>query len=120
MFKTRLSSSAVLNSGPEYRSTMLMYVQRLAEEGFQDRLEHVFLDLLGPSYPLPPRTSDGARDVTYDRIGRWESSVAGLDKRKLLREVLGVTGKFRELQAMNVQYDTALKELEEQKIMVID
>lgn len=99
---------------------MLMYVQRLAEEGLQERLEQVFLDLLGPAYPLPPRTSDGARYPTYSRIGGWESSVAGLDKRKLLREVLEVTGKFRELQAMNVQYDTALKELQEEEVMVID
>jgi protein HIRA/HIR1 len=96
---------------------MLMYVQRLAEEGLQDRLEQVFLDLLGPAYPLPPRTADGSRST---RVWQWESTVAGLDKRKLLREVLGVTGKFRELQALNVQYDTALKELEEQEVMVID
>jgi protein HIRA/HIR1 len=118
--QTRLSSSALLNSGQEYRSTMLMYVQRLAEEGLQDRLEQVFLDLLGPAYPLPPRTADGNRSTAYSRIWQWDSTVAGLDKRKLLREVLGVTGKFRELQALNVQYDTALKELEEQEVMVID
>jgi protein HIRA/HIR1 len=115
-----LSSSALLNSGQEYRSTMLMYVQRLAEEGLQDRLEQVFLDLLGPVYSLPPRTVDGNRSTSYTRIWQWESTVAGLDKRKLLREVLGVTGKFRELQALNVQYDTALKELEEQEAMVMD
>jgi len=115
-----LSSSALLNSSHEYHSTILMYVQRLAEEGLQARLEQVFLDLLGPAYPLPPRTADGTRDSSCGRIGLWESTVAGLDKRKLLREVLGVTGKFRELQAMNVQYDTALKELEEVEIMVID
>jgi protein HIRA/HIR1 len=115
-----LSSSALLNSGQEYRSTLLMYVQRLAEEGLQDRLEQVFLDLLGPAYPLPPRTADGNRSTAYPRIWQWESTVAGLHKRKLLREVLGVTGKFRELQALNAQYDTALKELEEQEVMVID
>lgn len=115
-----MSSSGLLNSGHEYHSTLLMYVQRLAEEGLHARLEQLFLDLLGPAYPLPPRTVDGTGDSAHGRIGLWESSVAGFDKRKLLREVLGVTGKFRELQAMNVQYDTALKELEEQEIMVID
>lgn len=31
-----------------------------------------------------------------------------------------MTGKFRELQAMNVQYDNALRELEEQDVMSID
>jgi hypothetical protein len=34
--------------------------------------------------------------------------------------VLDVTGQFRELQAMNLQYDNALRELEEQDVMIID
>lgn len=101
-----------------------MYVQRLAEEGFHDRLEQLFLDLLGPAYPLPPPSAgqieNGVRSLTIGKDGHWESTVAGLQKRKLLREILEVTGKFRELQAMNVQYDSALKEVEEQDRMVID
>jgi len=102
-----------------------MYVQRLAEEGLQLRLEQIFLDLLGPAYPLPARPDDlenGVRPgLTYKKDGRWESTVAGLQKRKLLREVLEVTGRFRELQALNVQYDAALKDLEsEDASMVID
>lgn len=102
-----------------------MYVQRLAEEGIQDRLEQVFLELLGPTYPFPARSSErgenGVRPtLTYGKDGRWESTVAGFEKRKLLREVLEITGKFRELQAMNVQYDAALKDLEEQDVMIID
>ena len=58
--------------------------------------------------------------MTFGKDGRWESAIAGIQKRQLLREVLDVTGKFRELQAMNVQYDTALKDLEEQDAMIID
>jgi protein HIRA/HIR1 len=98
---------------------MLMYVQRLAEEGFNDRLEQILLDLLGPAYPMPARSTgageNGIRPLfSYGKDGRWESTVAGIEKRKLLREVLDVTGKFRELQAMNVQYHTALRDLEDQ------
>jgi protein HIRA/HIR1 len=99
-----------------------MYAQRLAEEGFNERLEQLFLELLGPVYSLTSRSSErvenGVRVMTYGKDGRWESSVAGVDKRKLLREILDVTGKFRELQALNVQYDTALKELEESEMMI--
>lgn len=99
-----------------------MYVQRLAEEGIQDRLEQIFLELLGPTYPIPARSGEnGVRPtLTYGKDGKWESTVAGLEKRKLLREILEITGRFRELQAMNVQYDTALRDLEEQDIMIID
>jgi hypothetical protein len=100
-----------------------MYVQRLAEEGLNDRLEQVFLELLGPAYltARSPGRENGVRPVpAYGKDCRWEPTVAGLQKRKLLREALEVTGKFRELQAMNVQYDTALKDLEEQDVMVID
>jgi hypothetical protein len=88
-------------------------------------LEQLFLELLGPAYPLPARSS-GTRDneiqssLKIGKDGRWESTVAGLQKRKLLREVLDVTGQFRELQAMNLQYDNALRELEEQDVMIID
>ena len=102
-----------------------MYVQRLAEEGFQERLEQLFLDLLGPTYPLPAASSHGSRSnarsvLTYGKDGRWDAMVAGLQKRKLLREALEVTGKFRELQSLNVQYDTALRDLEDQDVMIID
>jgi hypothetical protein len=102
-----------------------MYVQRLAEEGLHERLEQVFLELLGPAYPLPSRSSGKVDNnvhssLTFGKDGRWESAIAGIQKRQLLREVLDVTGKFRELQAMNVQYDTALKDLEEQDAMIID
>jgi hypothetical protein len=103
----------------------MMYVQRLAEEGHHERLEQVFLELLGPAYPLPSRSpgkiDKGVRSsLTIGKDGQWESCIAGIPKRKLLREVLDVTGKFRELQAMNVQYDTALKDLEEEDVMAID
>ena len=99
-----------------------MYIQRLAEEGMQNRLEQVFLELLGPVYPIG---SEAPKDEVHllainQKDGKWETTIAGLDKRKLLREVLEITGRFRELQAMNVQYDTALKDLEEHDAMIID
>ena len=101
-----------------------MYVQRLAEEGLRERLEQVFLELLGPAYLLSSRSSetvDNLRSsIAFGKDGKWESAIAGINKRKLLREALDVTGKFRELQAMNVQYDNALKDLEDQDIMAID
>ena len=114
-----------MQSGQEYRTTLLMYVRRLAEEGFNDRLEQILVELLGPAYPLPPRISGGGENgvrpvLSYGKDGRWESTVAGLEKRKLLREVLDVTGKFRELQAMNVQYHNVLRDLEDQDVMAID
>ena len=84
----------------------------------------VFLELLGPAYLLSSRSSetvDNLRSsIAFGKDGKWESAIAGINKRKLLREALDVTGKFRELQAMNVQYDNALKDLEDQDIMAID
>jgi protein HIRA/HIR1 len=102
-----------------------MYVQRLAEEGLHERLEQVLLELLGPAYRLPARSGEigenGVRPaLPLGKDGRWESTIAGLQKRSLLREVLDVTGRYRDLQAMNVQYDTALKDLEEDDLMVVD
>ncbi len=102
-----------------------MYVQRLAEEGLRERLEQVFLELLGPAYLLSSRSSETVDNnlrssIAFGKDGKWQSAIAGIDKRKLLREALDVTGKFRELQAMNVQYDNALKDLEDQDIMAID
>ena len=100
-------------------------MQRLAEEGLHDRIEQTLLELLGPTYPTTlPSTEDAQHGVRssliYRKDGLWEDRVAGLEKRKLLREVLEVTGKFRELQAMNVQYDAALRELGQNDGMVID
>lgn len=102
-----------------------MYVQRLAEEGLRERLEQVFLELLGPAYLLSSRSSgtvdtNFCSSIAFGKDGKWESAIAGINKRRLLREALDVTGKFRELQAMNVQYDNALKDLEDQDVMAID
>ena len=85
----------------------------------------MLLELLGPGYQFPLQSSTGKENGirfsgTYSKDGLWEERVAGLQKRKLLREVLEVTGKFRELQGMNVQYDAALKELEENDAMHVD
>lgn len=102
-----------------------MYVQRLAEEGLHERLEQVFLELLGPAYLLSSRSSGTVDNnlrssLAFGKDGKWESAIAGINKRRLLREALDLTGRFRELQAMNLQYDNALKDLEDQDAMSID
>jgi hypothetical protein len=100
-----------------------MYVQRLAEESLHDRLEQIFMELLGPAYPTH-RPANGRRNSndpsvqTHGKEESWEDSIAGIEKRNLLKEALEVTGKFRELQAMNVNYDTALRELEEHTMAI--
>src|SRR5947207_9897859 len=93
-----------------------MYVQRLAEESLHDRLEQIFMDLLGPPYSTSnlgkDRNGGGQLSPTSGKGESWNPEVAGMQKRKLLKETLEVTGKFRELQSLNVHYDAALRELE--------
>jgi len=99
-----------------------MYVQRLAEESLHDRLEQTFMELLGPTYPTHrPAKVPGNNDRSSLKSAKeesWGHSIAGMEKRKLLKEALEVTGKFRELQALNVHYDAALRESEEHAMMI--
>ncbi|BFZ61922.1 HIR complex subunit [Saitoella coloradoensis] len=96
--ENRLGAACVLGSKEEYRTTLITYVKRLASEGLKEKLEELFKGLLGPT--------------AYAEKGDWEPTVAGNEKRKLLREAIEAIGKHREFQRLMREYEEALGELQ--------
>jgi len=94
--ETRMLGCEVLGSGAEYRASLLLYAQKLGEEGIRNMGEELVRSLMGPVYFRP-----GAQET-------WEPEVVGMSKRALLSEVLAIFSNGR-LQALADQYADVLR-----------
>lgn len=98
----RMRACELLESKEEYRGAMKAYAQIIGQEGFRGRAEELVRDLLGPLYQsvntLSLRKKCCGNELTSrhaERNSKWQSEVAGLAKRDVLRMILSV---FCELQ----------------------
>ncbi|CCG83614.1 Protein hir-1 [Taphrina deformans PYCC 5710] len=95
--ENRLAAAKMLDSKDEYHTVVLMYAQKLAEEGMTLRVEELCRELIGPmTKEIPPSSA-------------WIPSVLGLDKRDLLRECLVQMGRFRGVQRVCTEFAAILK-----------
>lgn len=99
--ENRLAMAKMLESQDEYHTILLMYAQKIAEEGLVLRVEELCRELLGPTF-------DSSKS-----IATWEPKVMGLDKRDLLRECLAQMGKFRGVQRICTDIAASLNRLAE-------
>ncbi|XP_075390680.1 protein HIRA isoform X1 [Tenrec ecaudatus] len=91
--ENQVAAALSLQSSHEYRHWLLIYARYLVNEGFEYRLREICKDLLGP--------------VHYSTGSQWESTVVGLRKRELLRELLPVIGQ-------NLRFQRLFTECQEQ------
>ncbi|KAK9464578.1 TUP1-like enhancer of split-domain-containing protein [Lipomyces arxii] len=90
--ENRIEAATLLGSQTELKTYMIIYAQRLAEEGLTDRLEELFKMLLGSAGVIDEET------VSHDTL------LCGLNKQDLLKEVIVTVGKYREVQHITVPY----------------
>ncbi|KAH0501282.1 Protein HIRA [Microtus ochrogaster] len=91
--ENQVAVALTLQSSHEYRHWLLLYARYLVNEGFEYRLREICKDLLGPVH-----CSTGSQ---------WESTVVGLRKRELLKELLPVIGQ-------NLRFQRLFTECQEQ------
>ncbi|XP_047618388.1 protein HIRA isoform X5 [Phacochoerus africanus] len=91
--ESQVAAALTLQSSHEYRHWLLLYARYLVNEGFEYRLREICKDLLGPVH-----SSTGSQ---------WESTVVGLRKRDLLKELLPVIGQ-------NLRFQRLFTECQEQ------
>eukprot|EP00073_Rattus_norvegicus_P051144 XP_017453528.1 PREDICTED: protein HIRA isoform X3 [Rattus norvegicus] len=91
--ESQVAAALTLQSSHEYRHWLLLYARYLVNEGFEYRLREICQDLLGPVH-----CSTGSQ---------WESTVVGLRKRELLKELLPVIGQ-------NLRFQRLFTECQEQ------
>ncbi|KAI0112557.1 protein hir-1 [Nemania sp. FL0031] len=102
--ENRIAGALQLRSKEEFRLYLLMYAKRIGAEGHRGKVEELFNSLLG--------------GVLQDEIGEgdekgqgWnskESDICGWDRKELLKGVVMILGKYRELQRLTVQYARVL------------
>ena len=72
--ESRMHACRLLDSGAEYKQALLLYVKRIADEGFRGKAEEVVKELCGPVYlyvlsnfhylNLSPLFVDGLEEMT--------------------------------------------------------
>ncbi|XP_020852063.1 protein HIRA isoform X1 [Phascolarctos cinereus] len=92
--ESQMAAALTLQSSHEYRHWLLIYARYLVNEGFEYRLRELCKDLLGP--------------VHYSAGSQWESTVVGLRKRELLKELLPVIGQNLRFQRLFTEYQEQL------------
>ncbi|XP_013925802.1 PREDICTED: protein HIRA-like [Thamnophis sirtalis] len=92
--ENQVASALAIQSSHEYRHWLLIYARYLVKEGFEYRLRELCKDLLGPVH-----SSSGSQ---------WESTVVGLRKRDLLKELLPVIGQNLRFQRLFTEYQEQL------------
>ncbi|CDK25528.1 unnamed protein product [Kuraishia capsulata CBS 1993] len=83
----------LLGDEASFKNLFIVYMKRLSEIPLKARILEICAELYGPN------------DVTS---APWEPKVCGIDKHKLLKEIVLACAKYREVQRILVQYGEAV------------
>ncbi|KAI0164034.1 protein hir-1 [Xylariaceae sp. FL1272] len=102
--ENRIAGALQLGAKEEFRLYLLMYAKRIGAEGHGGKVEELLNSLLGGV--LQDKMDDG------ENKGRgWNNKggdICGWDRKELLKGVVMILGKYRELQRLTVQYARVL------------
>ncbi|KXZ49330.1 hypothetical protein GPECTOR_22g924 [Gonium pectorale] len=119
LLEHNLAAAAALQSPAEWRQWLAAYVRRLAADEDEVRLRDLISELLGPRAPPPRRPASGAAGeppplgTSVAGAGSWSPVILGLDKRRILREVvLREVAKNRAYQLLVSEVLDSLKHIE--------
>ncbi|KAG8696117.1 HIR complex subunit [Ceratobasidium sp. 395] len=101
--ESRLAAAKLLDSPAEYKQALLLYAKRLADEAFRAKAEELVKELCGPLYWKPGREE------------RWQSTVLNMNKRDLLKDVLGIFVRSKTLAKLGQDYQEILKKANEKE-----
>ncbi|EHA48866.1 HIR1 [Pyricularia oryzae 70-15] len=98
--ENRIAGALQLGSKDEFRLYLFMYAKRIGAEGLRGKVEELLNSLVGG---VLQRRVDGKEEAEgWGWYGKGE--LCGWDRRELLKGVVMILGKFRELQRLTVQY----------------
>ncbi|KAB5566411.1 TUP1-like enhancer of split-domain-containing protein [Coniochaeta sp. 2T2.1] len=103
--ENRIAGALQLGARDEFRLYLFMYAKRIGAEGLKGKVEELLNSLLGGLGGLLQEKKSCTADQL---VGRgWYSkddTLCGWDRKELLKGVVMILGKFRELQRLTVQY----------------
>uniref|UniRef100_L2G1N5 Protein HIR n=1 Tax=Colletotrichum fructicola (strain Nara gc5) TaxID=1213859 RepID=L2G1N5_COLFN len=96
--ENRIAAALHLDARDEFRLYLFMYAKRIGAEGHRGKVEELLNSLIGGIL----------KDKDEKETGRgWfskEEDICGWDRKELLKGVVMILGKFRELQRLTIQY----------------
>ncbi|KAK1997004.1 WD domain-containing protein [Colletotrichum falcatum] len=102
--ENRIAAALHLDARDEFRLYLFMYAKRLGAEGHRGKVEELLNSLLGGILKdKDGKPSDGGRGWFSQ-----EEEICGWDRKELLKGVVMILGKFRELQRLTIQYARVL------------
>ncbi|KPM43255.1 Protein HIR1 [Neonectria ditissima] len=103
--ENRVAGAMQLGSREEFRLYLFMYAKRLGAEAAREKVEELLNSLIGGILEDKDQAIDKeAGRGWYSR----EDEICGWDRKELLKGVVMILGKFRELQRLTLQYARVL------------
>ncbi|KAI1006430.1 hypothetical protein K3495_g1793 [Podosphaera aphanis] len=103
--ENRVAATLQLRAKDEFRIYLIMYAKRLGAEGLKNKIEELLRSIMGGILKEK-------HDLDTDETGQgWLSEdgfLCGWDRKEVLKEVILILGRFRDLQRLTVQYARAL------------
>ena len=109
--ENRLAAAQTLGAKEEFRVYLIMYAKRIGAEGLRGKVEELLRGLMGPMLDDAAAAEDGdpaaalADDDSAPGIS-WSATdeIVGWKRAALLKDVITVLGKHRDLQRITVPY----------------
>ncbi|KAH6678685.1 TUP1-like enhancer of split-domain-containing protein [Halenospora varia] len=104
--ENRVAAALQLGARDEFRIYLFMYAKRLGAQGLKTKVEELLRSILGG---ILQEKKDG--ELQVEKGEGWlseDDKLCGWDRKELLKEVVLILGKFRELQRLTVQYSRVL------------
>ncbi|RYO85616.1 hypothetical protein DL762_002206 [Monosporascus cannonballus] len=98
--ENRIAGALSLGSKDEFRLYLLMYAKRIGAEGLRGKVEELLNLLLGGVLQDKNDKGDKGGSGWFSK----DETICGWDRKELLKGVVMILGKFRELQRLTVQY----------------
>jgi len=103
--ETRAHGIKLLDSAAEYRQVVLIYANKIADEGFRAKAEELIKELYGPVYWRPGR-GDTSTSAT----------VCGIPRRDLLKDVLSIFARSKTLARLGLDWQDTLKKADREEL----
>ncbi|KAF8306790.1 WD40 repeat-like protein, partial [Clavulina sp. PMI_390] len=98
--ETKIHGARILDSPIEYKTQLLHYTNKLANEGFAAKAEDLLRELAGPLYWKPGREET------------WTPTVLGMQKRELLKDVIRIFAKSRALEKLGQDWQDTMRKVQ--------
>lgn len=112
--ENRVAAALQLGAKDEFKLYLYMYAKRLGAESAKGKVEELLRSILGGI--LKDKENNAANAVKGQGWQGEDDKICGWDRKELLKGVVLILGKFRELQRTTVQYARVLDMVDDEQV----